>query len=85
MKRESMAISTENLARMAATADLLGEHFAKEDDRETVLLWLDQARRELVEECDPVNHPDLRNQLDAIDNTLDRIERVRAEVRALVH
>jgi hypothetical protein len=82
MKRESMTISPENLARMAATADLLGEHFAKEDDREVVLLWLDMARRELVEECDPVDHPEIRTQLDAIDSVLDRIESRRAEVRA---
>jgi hypothetical protein len=80
MKRES--ISTEALARMAAIADELGIHFAKEDNREVVLLWLDQARRELVEQCDPANHPDLLAQLGAIDSTLDRIERRRAEVRA---
>ena len=85
MKRESMTISTENLARMTAIANELGEHFAKENDREKMRLWLDEVRRELVEECDPVNHPDLRSQLDAIDSTLDRIERRRTEVRALAH
>jgi hypothetical protein len=47
--RQRASISTEALARMAATADELGEHFANVDDCETMLLWLDRARRELVE------------------------------------
>jgi hypothetical protein len=47
-QREAMTISPEHIARMTATADELGEHFANVDDRETMLLWLDQARRELV-------------------------------------
>lgn len=69
-----MTISTEQLARMTAIANELGEFFALEPDREKMLLWLDVARRELVEECDPVGSHGLRPQLDTIDALLDIIE-----------
>jgi hypothetical protein len=80
---ENTAISTEQLARMKKIANELGEFFANEPDREKMLLWLDVARRELVEECDPIGHPELRHELDTIDCVLDRIEGRRDEVRSL--
>jgi hypothetical protein len=75
------AISTEQLAHMTAVANELGEFFSQEPNREKMLLWLDVMRRELVEECDPIGHPELRHELDTIDRVLDRIEARRSEVR----
>jgi len=79
-----MTISTENLARMTASANAIGEHFVEEPDLK-VWKWLAEARRELVEECDPISSPELRRQLDTIDSMLDIIEARRSEIRSLAH
>ena len=76
-------ITPENIAHMHAVADELGEHFAKEPNREKVLIWLHVMRNELVDVCSPVtNLRDLRHELDEIDRMLDRIESRRAEIRS---
>jgi hypothetical protein len=77
-----MTISTEQLARMTAMANELSEFFAKEPNREKMLLWLDEIRRSLVEECDPVGSPGLYQDLDTIDGLLDIIEARRSEIRS---
>jgi hypothetical protein len=76
-----MTISTEQLARMTAVVNELGEFFAKESNREKMLLWLDEIRRNLAEECDPVGSPGLYQDLDTIDALLDLIEARRSEIR----
>ena len=78
-----MTISTEQLVRMTAMANELGEFFAKEPNREMMLLWLDEIRRSLVEECDPVGSRGLYQDLDTIDALLDIIEARRSEIRSL--
>jgi hypothetical protein len=75
-----MTISPEIFGHMKAVANQIGEHFADEPDREKVLLQLDEIRRQLVDECDPVGSSGLRSQLDTIDRLLDIIEDRRAEV-----
>jgi hypothetical protein len=78
-----MTISTEQRARMTAMATELGEFFAKELNREKMLLRLDEIRRSLVEECDPVGSRGLYQDLDTIDALLDIIEARRSEIRSL--
>jgi hypothetical protein len=77
-----MTISTETLARMTATANAIGEHFAREPDPK-VWKWLAEARRELAEECDPLGTPGLILQLDIIDRMLDTIEARRSKAKLL--
>jgi hypothetical protein len=67
---------------MNETANQIGAHFANEPDHEKMLVWLDAARQELVLECDPIEHPELIPQLDAIDRALDTIERRRRQIIA---
>jgi hypothetical protein len=76
----NMTISTEQFARMTAIANELGDFFAQEPNCEAVLLQLDEIRRNLVDECDPVGSPGLWNQLETIDRLLDIIEARRNEV-----
>jgi hypothetical protein len=77
-----MTISNEQRARMTAMANELGEFFAKEPDRKKMLLWLDEIRRSLAEECDPVGSRGLYQDLDTIDALLDLIEARRSEIRS---
>jgi hypothetical protein len=74
-------LTPELVGKMNALANELGEHFANEPNRERVLLWLDVLQNELVDVCSPINRlNDLRNEFDAIDAMLDRIEARRAEI-----
>jgi hypothetical protein len=45
VRKPLMTISPEHIARMNASADKLGAHFAKEDNREVMRLQLDMVRR----------------------------------------
>ena len=72
-------ISAEQFERTVAIANKIGEHFAKEPDREKVLVWLSRARNELIEEID-WGRPGFINAATMVDRLLDIIEARRAEV-----
>lgn len=51
-----------------------GDYFAQDTNTDAMHRCLAVIRHELVEECDPIWHPEIIEQLDWIDRTLDRIE-----------
>ena len=69
-----MILSTEQAAKVTAFVNDFGDFFAQDPNDAAMHECFVVTRRELVEETVPLGHPELRNQLDWIDRSLDRIE-----------
>jgi hypothetical protein len=69
-----MNFSTEQAARVTSVVNEFGDYLAQDHNTDAMHRCLAVIRHELVEECDPLGHPELRDQLDWIDRTLDRVE-----------
>lgn len=69
-----MNLSDELATRVTSAVNDFGDCFAQDPNTKAMHQCLAVMRRELVEECDPITHPEIIEQLDWIDRTLDRIE-----------
>jgi hypothetical protein len=73
-KDRSMIFSSEQVARATSIVSDFGDFFAQDRRTNAMHRCLPVMRRELVEECDPIWHPEIIKQLDWVDSLLDRIE-----------
>jgi hypothetical protein len=73
-KDRSMIFSTQQVARVTSVVNDLGDYFSQDRNTDAMHRCLAVIRQELVEETDPITHPEIIEQLNWIDRVLDRIE-----------
>ena len=78
-QKQMQLVSSETYARMVEIALEMGDYFGKEPVREKMLLWLDEMRRELIDELDW--GPYLVENANMVDRFLDLIEARRTAIR----